>query len=89
MKKLFLFMALILVTGITSAQTSTTFEQIYRNNGSGASGSTWARGATHYSNWTDMTDVDSAWIVVDFPDSNACAIRVENCVSMTGNGVVS
>jgi hypothetical protein len=84
MKKLFLFMVLILIVTVATAQVSTTFEQICRDNGSGVSGSTWSRGATHYTEWTDMRGVDSAWVVVDFPDSIACAIYA---TSNVGGGV--
>ncbi len=89
MKKLFLITALILVVSIANAQVTTSFNQIYRNNGSGASGSTWAAAATHYSEFIDMTDVDSAQVVFNFPDSVDVDVYVENYTSQTGVVAVS
>ena len=80
-------MVLMLIVTVATAQVSTTFEQISRNNGSGASGSTWSRGATHYTEWTDMKGVDSAWVIVDFPDSIACAIYAVSSVGGDNDGV--
>lgn len=77
-------MALLLIATVATAQVTTTFEQLYRNNGSGRDGSTWSRGATHYTEWTDMRGVDSARIVIDVPDSSACAIYA---ISNVGGGV--
>jgi len=85
MKKLII--CLIFIVGTTSAQNYTTIEQMYRNDGSGASGSTWLDDQTHYTNMQDMSNVDSAWIVANFPDSVNCAFYVENYSAY--NGVVS
>jgi hypothetical protein len=82
MKKLILCM--VLIAGITQAQKFYTFEQVFRNDNSGANGSTWAASATHYSDFIDMRDVDSAWIVVNFPDSVDVGIFVENYTSTDG-----
>jgi hypothetical protein len=84
MKKLIIMAMVVLFVGTMYGQVTTTFEQLYRNNGTGASGSTWTKSTTHYTDWTSMVDVDSAWLVVDFPDSVACAIKVVNNV---GGGV--
>ncbi|MBE3116686.1 hypothetical protein IMZ68_05715 [Candidatus Bathyarchaeota archaeon] len=85
MKKLIL--SIVLIAGIASAQTYSTFEQVYRNDGSGAVGTDWRRSATHYTNLQDMSRVDSAWLIVNFPDSVDCAIKVDNYTA--SDGVVS
>jgi hypothetical protein len=87
MKKLILCM--VLLTGIMSAQSFVTFEQMYRDDGSGANGSTWADGVTHYTNFQDMTDADSAWIVANFPDSVNCAFYVMNYAGEKGVSATS
>lgn len=87
MKRLILTTVMILLAvGITYGQTE--FSQVYRNNGSGAAGSTWAKSATHYSNYIDMSDVDSAWIVFNFTDTVDVLVQWENYTS-TSDGVVS
>ncbi|MBE3116685.1 hypothetical protein IMZ68_05710 [Candidatus Bathyarchaeota archaeon] len=84
MKRIFLAMTLtIMCVGLMFAQ-STTFDQVFRNNGNGVNGSLWSNSLTHYTEFIDMKDVDSAQVVVNFPDSVNVAFYVENYTDASG-----
>ena len=84
MRQLFLIITLTVICASLGVAQSTTFDQIRLSGQSDLSGWVWTNSLTTYTEFIDMKDVDSAWVVVNFPDSMCAAFYVENYSSRDG-----